>query len=414
VTSTPVFLSNRNNREHWPNVGFDVEAVLRNGWQPSALRQFVVKIHSRCNLNCDYCYMYEMADQSWREKPVRMSEATIEASAARIAEHATSHQLTSVSVVFHGGEPLLAGKKRLEFAARSLRNILPADIALDLSVQTNGLLLDNDMLEFLEQTNIHVGISLDGDRQANDRHRRDIRGSGSYERVEQALHRLRQPRYAHLFRRILCTIDLQNDPVETYEALISFGPPSVDFLLPQGNWTQPPPFRDPESLDTPYADWLIAVFDCWYEKQPVETSVRFLDNILQLLLGGQSTVESIGTSRVCLAVVETDGTIEQVDALKSAFHGAPATGLNVFEHHFDEVLEHPAVVVRQLGRNGLSETCRQCPVVDTCGGGYFPHRYRSPDGFSNPSVYCRDLFALIEHIRHRVTVDVDRHIAERA
>lgn len=32
-----------------------------------AFMEFVVKIHSRCNPACDYCYVYDMADQSWRE-----------------------------------------------------------------------------------------------------------------------------------------------------------------------------------------------------------------------------------------------------------------------------------------------------------------------------------------------------------
>ncbi|MEU9838708.1 hypothetical protein AB0C69_05725, partial [Actinomadura sp. NPDC048032] len=32
-------------------------------------REFILKIHSRCNLACDYCYVYEMGDQSWRDQP---------------------------------------------------------------------------------------------------------------------------------------------------------------------------------------------------------------------------------------------------------------------------------------------------------------------------------------------------------
>ena len=39
-------------------------------------REFVVKIHSRCDLACDYCYMYELADQTWRDRPRKMSDDT--------------------------------------------------------------------------------------------------------------------------------------------------------------------------------------------------------------------------------------------------------------------------------------------------------------------------------------------------
>ena len=38
-------------------------------WATTTLREFIVKVHSRCDLSCDYCYMYEMADQSWRSRP---------------------------------------------------------------------------------------------------------------------------------------------------------------------------------------------------------------------------------------------------------------------------------------------------------------------------------------------------------
>src|SRR5262249_37802451 len=47
---------------------------------------------------------------------------------------------------------------------------------------------------------------------------------------------------------------------------------------------------------------------------------------------------------------------------------------------------------------GLSQTCRQCPVVSSCGGGLYAHRYRSGTGFANPAVYCADLLKLITHI----------------
>jgi uncharacterized protein len=77
------------------------------------LRQFVVKVHSRCDLACDHCYVYRGADQSWRGRPMVMSDEAIAWTAQRIAEHAGAHQLPGVHVVLHGGEPLLAGPARL-------------------------------------------------------------------------------------------------------------------------------------------------------------------------------------------------------------------------------------------------------------------------------------------------------------
>lgn len=76
-------------------------------------RQSVLKIRSRCDLLCDHCYVYEHADQSWRSRPIFIRPETVRAVAARLAEHAGSRALESVSVILHGGEPLLVGPARL-------------------------------------------------------------------------------------------------------------------------------------------------------------------------------------------------------------------------------------------------------------------------------------------------------------
>ena len=60
----------------WPNSGLDIDALKAGGWKPRPFEQFIVKIHSRCNLACDYCYMYELADQTWAGRPAVMSRDT--------------------------------------------------------------------------------------------------------------------------------------------------------------------------------------------------------------------------------------------------------------------------------------------------------------------------------------------------
>jgi uncharacterized protein len=393
--------------KQWPEDLLDVTALRTAGVRPVPFRQFLLKVHSRCNLSCDYCYVYEMADQSWRDQPNTMSAAVVRQAARRIAEHAIGHNLDEVRVILHGGEPLMAGLSFFSSLAEIFREELPAGVRLEFGMQTNAVLLDERYLDVLYANRIRVGVSLDGTEQANDRHRRYANGNGSYQRVRSALKRLNTGDYRRLFTGILCTIDLDNSPLDTYEALLEFDPPSVDFLLPHGNWTTPPPYREPDPTATPYADWLIAVFDRWYSAPKRETGIRFFEEIINLLLGGASHVESIGLTPVTLVVVETNGALEQVDSLKAAFDGAPATGLNVFDHSFDDALENPAVVARQIGVDALSDTCLACRLRDICGGGLYPHRYREEHGFRNPSVYCPDLTKLIDHIRTRVAVDLE-------
>lgn len=404
--AVPVAIERQDRASEWPDNALDVATLRAGGWRPVPFRQFLFKVHSRCNLSCDYCYVYEMADQSWRSKPVTMPAEVVARASARIAEHITSHDLDEVRVILHGGEPLMAGPEFFAGLAAELRNTIPASCTVELGMQTNAVLLDEKFLEVLLANRIRIGVSLDGGRDANDRHRSYANGRGSYDLVAAALGRLNTSPYDSLYTGILCTIDLENDPVATYEALLEFNPPSMDFLLPHGNWSSPPPRRAAGSATTPYADWLIAIFDRWYASRPKEAGIRFFEEIINLVLGGPSQVESIGLTPVTLVVIEADGTLEQVDSLKAAYDGAPATGLNVFDNSFDDALELPAIAARQLGVDGLCATCQRCEIRDICGAGLYPHRYRDGTGFLNPSVYCPDLLRLVKHIRDRVRRDL--------
>jgi uncharacterized protein len=380
------------------------------GWRPVPFRQFVLKIQSRCDLACDYCYMYEKADQSWRQQPATgMPRTVVDQAAVRIAEHARAHELPWVEVVLHGGEPLLAGDEFIDYVARKLREELQERTQLRLAITTNGIGLDDErILRVLHKHRVQVGVSLDGDREAHDRHRRYASGQGSHELVANGLDRLRRAPYRELFVRLSATIDLANDPIATYEALAGFEPPRIDLPLPHGNWANRPPGRTEDSSQTPYADWLIAVFERWYHAPSPQPDIGLFGEILALLLGGKSHSEAIGVSPVALLVIESDGQLQQVDMLKTSFPGAPQTGLDVSRHPLDLALEHPAIVARQIGAPALCETCQQCPVRDVCGGGLYGHRYRPGGGYLNPSVYSPDLQRLIEHIEAQVQRDMAR------
>lgn len=387
----------------WPMTGLDVPALIEGGWRPTPFRQFVVKLHARCNLACDYCYMYRMADQSWRATPREMSTLVVRRTAERIAEHVLAHGLTRVEVILHGGEPLLVGGAAVAEAARTLGRDLPLGTALSCVVQTNGVLLDEPTLDALATADIRVCVSLDGDPETHDRWRPLPNGQGSHAAVARGLALLDRPAYRRLFAGLLCVVDVDADPVRAYECLLEFGPPAVDFLLPHANWSRPPRYHGEAAR---YGHWLAAVFDRWYAAPRRETEVRLFQEILNLALGGRSRTEQIGLSPAAMVVISTDGSLEQVDTLRSAYDRGAETGLSVFTHDLDAALRHPAVVARQIGAAALSGTCRPCRVRRVCGGGHYVHRYRAGAGFLNPSVYCADLRLLIDHIAARLGRDL--------
>jgi len=133
-----------------------------DGQSLAPLSQFILKIHSRCNLSCRYCYVYTMADQSWRDQPVAMTPTVLALAAQRIAEHAVRNAVRRIRVVLHGGEPLLAGHEFIDLPATMINQTVGAVAAVDIVVQTNGVLLEESMLDLLRRKGIRVGVSLDG------------------------------------------------------------------------------------------------------------------------------------------------------------------------------------------------------------------------------------------------------------
>jgi uncharacterized protein len=386
-------------------------ALRADGWNPVPFCEFIIKIHSRCELACDYCYMYEMADQSWRGQPRRMSREVAADTAMRIGEHARAHALRDIELILHGGEPLLAGRELISYLVTAVRDAAGPDVTVHASAQTNAVGLSDPYLRLFDELGVSMGVSLDGEAVDHDRHRRFASGRGSHAAVIAGLERLTHHRYRHLFSGLLCAIDLRSDPVATYEALAAFGPPKIDFLLPHGTWASPPPGRIPGAPETPYADWLIRVFDHSYRAP--KTRVRLFEEIMHLLLGGESGGEMVGLAPARMVVIETDGAIEQVDTLKAAYPGAPQTGLHVSRDPLDAALLLPGVVARQLGERALCNVCRGCRIRRVCGGGMYAHRYRPGAGFANPTVYCPDLMRLIDHIRDTMNEDIAAWLASR-
>nr|WTA00609.1 FxsB family radical SAM/SPASM domain protein [Streptomyces sp. NBC_00857] len=373
--------------------------------------QFIVKAHSRCNLACRYCYLYAGPDRTWRERPAAASPAVLDRTADRIAEHAAAHSLSEISLVLHGGEPLLAGAGRLAAFAGLVRDRVGPGRTVHATVQTNATLLTEARIATLARHSIRVGISLDGGLPAHNTLRVDHAGRPSWPAAARGA-RLLAAHHPEAYAGILTVVDPRTDPVEMYESLLALRPPALDLLLPHGNWTTPPPGLpggDPDgrivgtNRPTPYGDWLCAVFDRWWRAGRRETRIRLFEECVALLLGLPGATESLGLDPVNAIVVETDGAIEQVDSLKSAYDTAAATGLDIFRHTFDDALRHPGVAARQAGAGALAAVCRACPLLTVCGGGHYAHRYRAGHGFAHPSVYCADLDRLVRHVATALT-----------
>ncbi len=302
------------------------------------LHTFILKVATRCNLNCSYCFVYNLADQSWRTQPGFMSAEVARQTAKRMLEHCEQHEKKNLSLVFHGGEPLLGGLAHLRALKNCIDDVLvTGGIKVRYGIQSNGVLVNEELASWLVAEGVSIGISLDGPPHVNDKFRVDHAGRGSSAAVEVAVRMLTRTAYRSAFAGFLTVIDVRQEPEEVLDYLFSFSPPGIDLLLPLDNHDRKSALMRPDVNDA-YGRWLIRAFDYWLATRP-DIKIRYFRSILRSLCGGASTVESVGLTPADLVVIEANGDIEAVDSLKATFDGATQLGFNVARDSFDEVLE---------------------------------------------------------------------------
>jgi uncharacterized protein len=357
----------------------------------------LLKTASRCNLNCTYCYVYHMGDDSWRGQPKRMSDAVIAAAATQLA--ALSHaQMRPLSVVMHGGEPLLLGLPAMTRLVEALRFGLRADAGLH--VQTNGVLLNDGFMELFARHDVGVSISYDGPVEVHDRYRVDLRGRGSHARVLAGIDRLKaHPEGARLFQGVLAVVDPASDPGVVYDALKATGAPGFDLLCQDGNHDRHP--RGKARADsTEFGQWMTRLL-VRYLNDRTPPRVRVLDDLMRLILGGEGRKEGVGLTDYGIIVIDTDGSITKNDTLKVAHKEADRfpEHWSVLTDNLVDILSRMKVEAYHALQRPTAAACLGCPELSVCGGGMPAHRWSNARGYDNPTIFCDDQKLLISYMR---------------
>ena len=142
------------------------------------IKALCLHVAHTCNLNCSYCFASQGKYQGDRaimsfEVGKRAFDFLIENSGTR----------RNLEVDFFGGEPLMNWDvvKQLVSYARSIEKEHNKNFRFTLT--TNGLLIDDEVIEFLNKEMSNVVLSLDGRRDVHDLFRKDYAGNGSYDRI---------------------------------------------------------------------------------------------------------------------------------------------------------------------------------------------------------------------------------------
>ena len=155
----------------------------------NVIKAMCLHVAHTCNLNCSYCFASQGKYQGDRavmsyEVGKRAFDFLIEKSGSR----------RNLEVDFFGGEPLMNWDvvKKLVAYARSIEKEHNKNFRFTLT--TNGMLIDDEVIDFLNKEMSNVVLSLDGRPEVNDHFRKDYKGSGSYEVIVPKFKRLVEAR----------------------------------------------------------------------------------------------------------------------------------------------------------------------------------------------------------------------------
>ena len=168
---------------------FESKAGVLKEKTRGVVKALCLHIAHTCNLNCDYCFASQ--GKYHGERAVMSFEVGKRALDFLVENSGTRRNL---EVDFFGGEPLMNFDvvKELVAYARSIEKEKNKNFRFTLT--TNGVLIDDDVIDFANREMSNVVLSLDGRKEIHDRHRVDYAGNGSWERIVPKFQRLVESR----------------------------------------------------------------------------------------------------------------------------------------------------------------------------------------------------------------------------
>ena len=384
---------------------------------PSSFHVMAKPTGAICNLDCKYCFFLSK-DTLYPDSPFRMTNDVLEAYVKQVIE---SQREPHITIAWQGGEPTLMGLDFFRQAMTLVHKYKRPQVTLEHTIQTNGVLLNEEWCEFLRKNNFLVGLSVDGPREMHDTYRVDKGGAPTFDRVMRAARLMQQHKVEF---NILCTVHAANvdHPLEVYRffrdelktQFVQFIPiveratPELLEIANEG-WGDRnrarPLYTQNGSLVTErtvkaeqWGQFLITVFDEWVRHDVGDVYIQLFESALASWMGLPASLCIFAKTCGNALALEHNGDVYSCD------HFVEPKFLlgNIKNQHLVQLVASEQQ--QKFGndkRDTLPRYCRECEVKFACNGECPRNRFiETPDGEAGLNYLCAGYKAFFKHIDH--------------
>ncbi len=360
------------------------------------MSSFQVKIVGDfCNVRCSYCRNRDF-DQ---DANTVMSDATLE----RLFIFLNSLQQAQIRMNWHGGEPLLAGKKFFSHILK-IENQYKQKSWVN-SVQTNAMLIDNEWANIFQNNHFGIGVSIDGNEQTHNINRINVAGLGTYKKAMRGVEILR---HHDIYPGVICTVTKKTvrRAKEIFRGLVDAGFKSIAF---NAFYNTASSYSEDDIYSLTNQEWLMfltEIFESWLALNDPSVHVREIDGILAWF--------KLKSSNSCLYkgachqwfVVYYTGDMYPCERFGKITHFGNINSFGTFH----DLLNNSTFLKWKETVERLPKKCQCCNLQKLCHNGCVSHRKADAEGVPLYA-YCESRLGFYNYIKNRLErKEVKNHV----
>ena len=358
---------------------------------------------SDCNIDCRYCFYKDRAPEFGRGKQ-RMSDKVLE----KLVKDYMQLGFPVSGFAWQGGEPTLMGVDFFRRAVQLQKKHGTPGQQVSNTLQTNGILLDDEWCRFFHDNKFLLGISIDGPKEFHDYYRLDRSGAGTFDKVMRGIQTCKKYN-VEFSALVLLNNKSVGHPDRLFDFLIENDMTYLQFIpcvetdprrFASQNRSSGGEIADFSITPQQYGEFLCRIFDRWYDYGPEKLNIRDFDSIVTFYVLGKHTICAYSKQCAGFVVVEHTG-----DAFCCEFFVGPNGHLgSILETPMEKLAAGSKKRAFARAKQNLSNKCLVCKYLDICRGGCMKDRVRLNDGRrSRESYFCQGYKQFFDYTLPRFT-----------